>query len=230
MLTILIVSCEVGRLNMVSYGFLPRFLSIIEIPLVTKGDDTNVTRACNNLRFGLRIRMSKALLNHSLLDESFGVLNFLASKLANSENTFIEALVITLVFGKNQFILVVLTLDLVFFTSVYSCHLTPSRYLDDGNGFKINHFFCDSVFLSESFLLLEISKSSQIVGGIAGDTGDNSGGLFHRDGHHRKRIYNIIFGQGSIKREPHKLVTFDFLEKIKFMLSLGEVLPGHVSG
>ena len=81
---------------------LPRFLAVVQQPLITQSDDAVLSCACNDLAFGLVVWHSVALVNHLLSHDRLGCLNLLSCADAYLHDTLLEALVVALVLGLLQ--------------------------------------------------------------------------------------------------------------------------------
>jgi hypothetical protein len=90
-------------------------------------------------------------------------------------------------------------LDFEFFYNSLGGKVSEAWNVDDGHGHEGKHLIISkAIFLSEGFLVLEVSKGTEIVWGVRRDTGDNAGTLAHQNGHHRKSIDDIVLSVGGL--------------------------------
>lgn len=90
-----------------------------------------------------------------------------------------ESLLVSLILGLLQQLLIVLTLDLVLFAQSDGSEITISRSVNEWNRLKVDHFFSDSVLVSEGLLVAQVGSGHPIIRSITWDACDHTCSLLH---------------------------------------------------
>lgn len=135
-----------GGLNKFHDFFLPVFVGVVDVPLITVGYHTLVTCAGDYLSAGFVVSKGQVFVDHLFFDLVFGFHNFLAFAAADHNHSFMESFSVTFVFGLVKFCTFVLRFDFHSFADNFGHEVAISFDFHDGNRFFIHHFLSDSIF------------------------------------------------------------------------------------
>lgn len=153
---------------------LPAVLSVVEVPLVNKGNNTNVGTSRDDFTLGFGVRASQTSLDHLLSDLGLGFTNRSPRKVTNGHDTVVEALLVSKVLGLGKFVLVTLRLNLELSTEDLGGHIAVFGSSEYWNGVDGSPFGLNFVHLG---LLTEVHKGSVVIGGVGWDRSNNTGTL-----------------------------------------------------
>ena len=212
---------------MIQHFFLPIFISIIEIPLITTFDDTNISWSWKNMTSWFIINDSITAIDHFFLDHIFSINYFRSFEIAKQHNSFMKTFLVCLVFCFCQELFIVLTLDFHLLAKSDCCQVSM-RSFNQRNWISRNHFFRNFEFLSQGFFLPQISCSHPIIWRIARNTCNNSCSFFHWDSHHGKSVNFLVNSKRSCQREPNQFFSFEGINNIDFFILFCQFLECHV--
>ena len=195
---------------MVQNSFFPVFVSIIDVPLIARFDNADISWTRYDVAVGFVVNQSFSFIYHLFFDHILCISHFWACKIADQHHSFEKSFLIGFVFGLSQQFFIVLTFDFHLLTEGDSSQIAM-RSLDQRNRFRSHHFFSNSEFLSQSFFVSQILSGHPIVRWVTGNTSYNTCSFFHGDGHHRQGIDSLVDGMRSLQRQTHQVSSHNFV-------------------
>lgn len=116
------------------------------------------------------------MLNHVLPNLGFGVLNALSLEVAHQHGTVVEALLVRKLLGLGELLDVLLGVDFEFLDEEGGGHVAVRRGREDGNGVEGGPFGVNFVVFG---LFAEVGESGEVIRGVGGDRGHDTGTLEH---------------------------------------------------
>lgn len=196
----------------------PVFISIVDIPLFTEANYTDITWSRDNVSVGFIILYCEFFLHKVLSDQGFGISNLLTFVFTNNHLSFVESFFVALLFSQSEGFFVILTFNLHFLAYSKSSQVSVCRNINNFDRVKSDHIFGDMILLSQGFLISQIRNSHPIVRGVTGNTSNNTCTLFHADCHHGDCVDSFVDGKRSFQRKSHYFLTQKFINYLYYFL------------
>ena len=162
-------------------------------------------------------------------DQIFSICDLISFIISNQHSSFMKTFLVALILGLIQQNSVILTLDLQIFTDFQSRQVSVSWNVNDFDWFNVDHFFSQTILLSQWGLLSQIRNGHPIIGGITWNASNNTSTLVHANCHHWECIDFLSDCQWSSQRETHHIRTFKFANNLNFLIFSCQILIGHIS-
>ena len=210
------------------HSLLPILIGVVDVPLLAEADDADIAGTRHHVASRFVVEQRVTVVDEFLSDEVLGLCDFGALEVADDHGALVEALLVGLVLGLLQQFLVVLRLDLQLLAEGDRSEVSVGGRMDQFNRLQIHHLFGDAVLLAEGFFVPEVAGGHPIIGGVAGDAGDDSGSFLHGDGHHGQDVDSLVDCVGGGEGKAHQFLALEDIDYLHFFVLFRQALVSHI--